>query len=272
LEGDVPGIKEQKMLELKPSSKNGMKPDPELYRSRQRSRMLLAIVLLLAAVTVVLVKDHQFWFSTEDETSDEEATAATIPNSEPEPHSVEAAERDKHHSPTKNPEQAAVVVPPAMIETHRTPVFPLNVQVVAGNMARILPAAATNALQVEIPANSGQWKTWRGNESDGSSGSTINAAARVSMLTDAPANMQASAERSSPLLTKSMKVRGSVVLQAMVSADGTIEDLRVLSGPTALASAAREAVRQWHFKPYVENGHAVETQAKITVNFVIATS
>ena len=234
--------------------------------------MLLAIVLLLAAVTVVLVKDHQFWFSPEDGTSDEEATAATIPTSEPEPHSVEAAERDKHHFTSKNPEQAAVVVPPAMIETNRTPVFPLNVQVVAGNMARILPAVASNALQVEIPANSGQWKTWRGPESGANSGTTINAAARVSMLTDAPANMQASAERSSPLLTKSMKVRGSVVLQAMVSADGMIEDLRVLSGPAALASAAREAVRQWRFKPYVENGHAVETQAKITVNFVIATS
>jgi TonB family protein len=260
------------MLELKSSSNDGMKLDPELYRSRQRNRMLLAIVLLLAAVAVVLVKDHQFWFSPEDGTADDDGTTVSIPNNSPDPHSVAAAERGKNHSPDKTPEQTAVVVPPAMIETHRTPVFPLNVQVVAGNMSRILPAVASNALQVEIPANSGQWKTWRGPESAANSGTTINASERVFMSTDTPATMPASAERSSPLLTKSMKVRGSVVLQAMVSADGMIEDLRVLSGPTALASAAREAVRQWHFKPYVENGHPVETQAKITVNFVISTS
>jgi TonB family protein len=159
-----------------------------------------------------------------------------------------------------------------MIETHRTPVFPLGVQVVAGNSKRILPVGGSNVLQVEIPANSGEWKTWTGTNPTANSGATINAAERVALVTDAPASIEGSAERSSPLLTKSMRVRGSVVLEAMVSADGKIEDLRVLSGPAALASAAREAVRQWRFKPYLENGQAVETQAKITVNFVISTS
>jgi TonB family protein len=258
------------MLEPKPSS-NGTKPDPEIYRGKQRSRMLLAIVLLLAAVVVVLVKDHQFWFSPEDGVPEEEATTATVPNSSPEQRAAAATEKNKT-VPSKSPEQASVAVPPAMIETHRTPVFPLNVQVVSGNMSRILPGGASNALQVEIPANSGQWRTWKASESAAKSGMTVNAAERVLMPTDAPANLQPSPEASSPLLTKSMRVRGSVVLQAMVSADGMIEDLRVLSGPTALASAAREAVRRWRFKPYLENGKAVETQAKITVNFVISTS
>ena len=43
----------------------------------------------------------------------------------------------------------------------------------------------------------------------------------------------------------------------------------MLSGPAILGPAARQAVSQWRFKPYMENGRAVETQATITVNFTI---
>jgi len=71
------------------------------------------------------------------------------------------------------------------------------------------------------------------------------------------------------LLGRQMKVQGSVLLQALIGADGMIRDLRVLNGPAILASAAREAARGWKFKPYLQNGQPVETQAKITVNFTI---
>jgi hypothetical protein len=43
----------------------------------------------------------------------------------------------------------------------------------------------------------------------------------------------------------------------------------VVSGPAILASAAQDAVREWHFKPVLQNGSAVETKARITVNFTI---
>jgi len=58
-------------------------------------------------------------------------------------------------------------------------------------------------------------------------------------------------------------------LQAVVGADGMIENLRVINGPSILAAAAKQAVRQWHFKPYLQNGQPVETKAIITVNFSI---
>ena len=45
--------------------------------------------------------------------------------------------------------------------------------------------------------------------------------------------------------------------------------IRVLSGPAILAAAAQQAVREWHFKPVVQNGQPVETMAKIVVNFTI---
>jgi len=39
-----------------------------------------------------------------------------------------------------------------------------------------------------------------------------------------------------------------------------------------LAEAARQAVKQWRFKPYLQAGQPVETQARITVNFTISTN
>jgi hypothetical protein len=42
-----------------------------------------------------------------------------------------------------------------------------------------------------------------------------------------------------------------------------------VSGPAILASAAQQAVREWRFKPVLQNGQAVETKARITVNFTI---
>jgi len=62
-----------------------------------------------------------------------------------------------------------------------------------------------------------------------------------------------------------------VVLEALIDRTGNIQELHVLSGPIILATAAREAVRQWRFKPYFENGEPVETEARVTVNFTIST-
>jgi protein TonB len=58
-------------------------------------------------------------------------------------------------------------------------------------------------------------------------------------------------------------------LQAVISADGVIQNLHVLSGPAILAAAAQQAVREWRFKPLLQNGQPVESKAKITVNFTI---
>jgi len=66
-----------------------------------------------------------------------------------------------------------------------------------------------------------------------------------------------------------MNVQGSVVLQAVISTDGAIQNLQVLKGPAILARAAEQAVREWKFKPIMQNGQAVESKATITVNFTI---
>ena len=73
-----------------------------------------------------------------------------------------------------------------------------------------------------------------------------------------------------PPLARTARIEGPVVLQAVISKQGTIENLRVLAGHPMLVAAAVEAVRQWHYRPYILNNEPVEAETEITVNFSLA--
>jgi len=73
-----------------------------------------------------------------------------------------------------------------------------------------------------------------------------------------------------PPLARQARIQGVVLLQAEISKDGTIENLRLISGHPMLAPAAIEAVKQWRYKPYILNGEPVEVDTQITVNFTLA--
>ena len=72
-----------------------------------------------------------------------------------------------------------------------------------------------------------------------------------------------------PALARSARIQGVVVLEAMISKQGTIENLRLLAGHPMLAPAAIDAVRQWRYRPYILNGEPVEVETQITVNFAL---
>jgi protein TonB len=63
------------------------------------------------------------------------------------------------------------------------------------------------------------------------------------------------------------RLEGRVLLQAVVTEDGTLRDLKVLNGDPLLARAAVEAVAQWRYRPYRLNGTPISTQTKIAVVF-----
>lgn len=75
-----------------------------------------------------------------------------------------------------------------------------------------------------------------------------------------------------PALAKAARIQGPVRLQAIISKQGTIENLQVLLGHPMLVTAAVEAVRQWRYRPYILNGEPVEVETEITVNFVLSGS
>jgi protein TonB len=72
-----------------------------------------------------------------------------------------------------------------------------------------------------------------------------------------------------PAIAKQIHLEGVVVLNAIISREGNIERVDVASGPGVLALAAREAVRQWKYRPYFLNGEPVEVETQITVNFTL---
>lgn len=73
-----------------------------------------------------------------------------------------------------------------------------------------------------------------------------------------------------PLESKMKHISGTVLLHQVISKEGTIESLEVISAPSDdLAEAAVEAVSQWRYKPYVRNGAPTEVDTTVTVNFSI---
>ncbi len=73
-----------------------------------------------------------------------------------------------------------------------------------------------------------------------------------------------------PALARSARIQGPVVLFAVISRAGTIDNLRVLSGHPMLVPAAIEAVRQWRYRPYILNSEPIEVETQITVNFLLS--
>jgi periplasmic protein TonB len=73
-----------------------------------------------------------------------------------------------------------------------------------------------------------------------------------------------------PAIAKSARIQGAVVLQAEISKQGTIENLRVISGHPMLVQSALDAVKQWRYKPYLLNGEPVPVETTITVNFTLS--
>jgi len=62
-------------------------------------------------------------------------------------------------------------------------------------------------------------------------------------------------------------VQGTVVLKAVVDANGKVEGLRLVEGNATLAAAAIQAVKQWRYRPYLRDGKAQAFQTVVIVDF-----
>jgi protein TonB len=73
-----------------------------------------------------------------------------------------------------------------------------------------------------------------------------------------------------PQLARQARVQGVVVLRAVISREGKIENLQLVTGHPLLVQSAMEAVRQWRYRPYVLNNEPVEVVTQVTVNFTLS--
>ncbi len=224
---------------------------------RQPRRLMLALAVLLVLLVGVVIRDSDFWFNRETSTLDGEASPTTssqpavqaVPKAAA-PATVTAPAAKKPATITKKEETPPAPAAPAAT-VNRTVLPPLELEVVAGDKHNTV-RPGNSATKVDIQGESGS-----------AAAVTAKAADRERLQ---PGQ---SYEATYPMLAQHMNVKGSVVLQAVIGADGVIQTLHVVSGPTILTSAAQQAVREWRFKPYLQNGQAVETKATITVNFSI---
>jgi TonB family protein len=249
--------------------------------ARQRRRMRLALVLLLVAFTMVLIKEWDFWFppspAAEADAGDQEAPV-TQPSATPTQKPNSTVSRAKKHkvAATTGPAAETKLAP---VITNRAVLPPLEVEVVAGDEHRTLPPGNSSVkldLEPKRPPSSTAAAQSASTESPATTtddaGPATNATERVRLSADTAQAVSRPVNPDYPLLARQMKVQGAVMLQALIGNDGIIQDLRVVSGPAILAEAARQAVKQWRFKPYLQAGQPVETQARITVNFTISTN
>jgi protein TonB len=72
-----------------------------------------------------------------------------------------------------------------------------------------------------------------------------------------------------PALARQARIQGTVMLQATIGKDGTVQNLRVISGHPMLTAAAIAAAKQWLYKPYYLNGEPVEVDTQINVIFTL---
>jgi protein TonB len=70
-----------------------------------------------------------------------------------------------------------------------------------------------------------------------------------------------------PPLARQTRISGTVRLHAIISKQGSVESLEVLSGHPLLVRAAMDAVQQWRYKPTLLNGEPVEVDTTIDVIF-----
>jgi TonB family protein len=278
---------------------------------RQRTLMVGSLSLLLLALSIVLWHNRDFWFPDSPEAEvnrpvESTPTARMAPAWEaapvaepvvvqaakvhatrralrassknarlntaqniPPPSAITGNQTAQNQAAANTAASASETPPPVVVS--RTVLPPLEVEVVAGDSHRVI-RPGSNSLHVDLQPETTPEPATGAGDNETAANVTSNAADRVQMSADASAVVTSPVRPSYPTLARQMKVQGSVILLALIGKDGIIQNLRVVSGPHILASAAQDAVRQWHFKPHMEGADAVETQAKITVNFTISTN
>jgi TonB family protein len=243
-----------------------------------RRQLLIALTLLLVALVLILTKDREFWFPTPPALQSESEPAEEIlPQRMPQSPVTSGTQSVVPGRPKVKPNVSHPAAEPkpgdasAAIVANRTVLPPLEVEVVAGDEHRPVQESSNSVkvdLQPHTPVVSEKPSSVK---ESANSGVESDRPGRVQLSPKTAEVVSRSVEPDYPLLARQMKIQGAVVLEALIGREGNIQHLQVLSGPAILSAAAREAVQQWRFRPYLLSGQAVETESRITVSFTIST-
>lgn len=68
-------------------------------------------------------------------------------------------------------------------------------------------------------------------------------------------------------MARQMKVDGEVELKVRIGKDGKVLSVERISGLAILANAAADAVKGWRYTPTIIDGHPVEVDKTVVLNF-----
>jgi TonB family protein len=70
-----------------------------------------------------------------------------------------------------------------------------------------------------------------------------------------------------PPLARKDGISNTVMLEVIIDVLGQVKSASILSGDLVLGNAARAAVLGWRYRPYIQNGRAVNVETTVTVTF-----
>lgn len=177
--------------------------------------------------------------------------------------------RQTESGPVQAPADSAEKVPPPAIQTPPAPVIAIPVRTQVAPVQNSKPGGAS-AGNSSIPSS---LKSQMGSMTPEASGNKPVEAAMSSIepvILPEPAAWGLLDQNVDPIYPDAARAsgqKGSVILQVLIARDGTVQEAKFLQGSFVFARAAIDAVRQWHFKPYLMNGRPVSVQSTITLNF-----
>ena len=238
--------------------------------SKGRRQLLFALALLLSALVLLVLKNRQFWSDAIGfEWASNQTTSSpitTIKKGEQRLNHPLARKTGAKQGASSNSEAQSGVT----AESHETVLSPLRVDVTYSSGEHQTLVASNSAIHIDPQQNSQPSSVTPAGAAGVSTGAN-GGGVRVRFSGQTVEILGRPAEPVYPLMAQQANVQGSVVLQARIREDGTIDNLEVISGPAMLTAAALEAVKQWNFKPHYQAGKAVPAETRITVNFSIST-
>lgn len=72
-----------------------------------------------------------------------------------------------------------------------------------------------------------------------------------------------------PATARNMRTQGIVKVEVLIAEDGSVEEIKDLSGPSLLQPAASEAIKKWKFRPFLRNGDPVKAVGFVNFNFTL---
>lgn len=115
-------------------------------------------------------------------------------------------------------------------------------------------------------------------ENQASENKSANAATTETAAPENPATMQVGslleyatkqAKPVYPSAARSMRQTGVVRVEVVVNETGEVSQVENTSGPSALQSAAKDAIKKWRFKPFVRDGQPVKAKGYVSFNFAL---